>query len=96
MILKYLIIFVFLCLNITNANNETKHKRFCGTIPISIGKCGEKCEFTFNHHNKTLEIHGEQIDDYLSQFHTPWSCQNEFIQNIVLNDELRSILPLRL
>ena len=78
-----IIIILLFCINLTKANTEIKPKRFCGTIPLSIGKCGEKCEYYFNHNTKTLEIKGEEIDDYYSQYHTPWSCQNEYIQKIV-------------
>ena len=51
MITLIILIFYF---NLTKANTEIKPKRFCGTIPLSIGKCGEKCEYYFNHYNKTL------------------------------------------
>ena len=50
-------------------NEEQKQKRFCGTIPLSIGKCGEECEYYFRHNTKIFEIKGEVIEDYESQYH---------------------------
>ena len=66
-------------------NVRANNKLICGTIPLSFGKCGDDCEWSYNHNTKTLTINGTEMNDFYSSEQIPWFSKSERIENIIFD-----------
>ena len=82
--MKFNIIFFLFILNVFA--NTIEDEIICGTVPISIGSCGEECEYEYNHNERILKITGKKMDDYKSPLEVPWYLQIERIEHIIFNE----------
>ena len=58
--INLILFLLFIILNVLANTVEEKYDIICGAVPLSIGSCGEGCEYEYNHNERVLKIIGKK------------------------------------